>query len=416
MATSRAGTEVGAAQIEEARSAIAGLINRTPVLRLPEIDARCGGQIALKAECLQQSGSFKLRGASAKLALSARACARGVVAGSAGNHGRALALAARRRGVPCDLFVPRDAPVSKTEPARRLGARLHAREGDVDDCLRAAQEFAVAEGVELVHAFDDPQVIVGQGSVGLELLDDLPDLSLVVVPVGGGGLAAGVAVAVRSARPEVGVVGVQVEACAPFPDSLRGGHAEAVEPKRTVADGIAVKRPGDVTLPLVERWVDEVVTVGEDEVGDAMAMLLADAKLVVEGAGAVGLAALLSAAVAPVDGGTTAIILSGGNIDEEVLMAVARRSETLHGRGAVIFTRISDRPGSLARLLDRVAAAGANVIEVRHLREGLELHMAETGVELIVETRGPEHAADLVAALSDDGYEVEQRYPASGAR
>jgi threonine dehydratase len=406
--------DVGEAEIEQARKAISGLVTRTPALRVPEVDSRCGGPIALKAECLQQSGSFKLRGASAKLALSARACESGVVAGTAGNHGRALALAAGRQGVSCDLFVPRDAPVSKTEPARRLGARLHAWAGDLDDCLRAAGEFAAAEGVELVHAFDDPQVIAGQGSVGLELLEELSDLALVVVPLGGGGLAAGVAVAVRSARPEVGVVGVQVDACAPYPDSLSAGRAQAVEPKRTVADGIAVKRPGELTLPLVERWVDEVVTVGEDEVGDAMAMLLADAKLVVEGAGAVGLAALISGKVSPAGEGTTAVVLSGGNIDEEVLMAVARRSETLHGRGAVLFTRISDRPGSLARLLEKVAAAGANVIEVRHLREGLELHMAETGVELIVETRGPEHAAALVAALGDDGYEVEQRYPASG--
>jgi threonine dehydratase len=403
--------EVGEAQIEQARNAISGLVTHTPALRVPEVDARCGGRIALKAECLQQSGSFKLRGASAKLALSAKACAAGVVAGTAGNHGRALALAAGRRGVSCDLFVPRDAPVSKTEPARRLGARIHAWEGDLDDCLRAAREFAAGEGVELVHAFDDPQVIAGQGSIGLELLEDLSDLALIVVPLGGGGLAAGIAVAVRSARPEVGVIGVQVDACAPYPDSLSTGRLQAVEPKRTVADGIAVKRPGELTLPLIERWVDEVVTVGEDEVGDAMAMLLADAKLVVEGAGAVGLAALIAGKVSPAEQGTTAVVLSGGNVDEEVLMAVARRSETLHGRGAVLFTRISDRPGSLARLLERVAGAGANVIEVRHLREGLELHMAETGVELIVETRGPEHAEKIVAALAEDGYEVEQRYP-----
>ena len=338
-----------------------------------------------------------------------------MVAGSAGNHGQAVALAARRQDVGCDLFVPVDAPVSKTGPAARLGARLHTLEGTVDDCVAAAREFAAEHGVLFIHPFDDTDVIAGQGTVGLELLEQVDDLAQVVVPLGGGGLLGGIAVAVRAELPETRLVGVQVDACAAWPGSLDAGTPQATSAARTVCDGIAVKRPGELTLPLVERLVDEVVVVTDDEAGDAMAVLLAEGKLVVEGAGAVGLAALMCGRVEPVERGATAVVLSGGNIDEEVLMAVARRSETLQGRGAVLFTRISDRPGGLAQLLDQVASAGANVVDVRHLREGVALHMAETGVELVVETRGAEHAREIVESLREAGYAVEQRYPPDGS-
>ena len=387
----------------------------TPALRVRAIEERCGGSVALKAESLQQGGSFKLRGATAKLTASPEEGRRGVVAGSAGNHGQAVALAARRQGVGCDLFVPVDAPVSKTGPAARLGARLHTLEGTVDDCVAAAREFAAEHGVLFIHPFDDTDVIAGQGTVGLELLEQVDDLAQVVVPLGGGGLLGGIAVAVRAELPETRLVGVQVDACAAWPGSLDAGTPQATSAARTVCDGIAVKRPGELTLPLVERLVDEVVVVTDDEAGDAMAVLLAEGKLVVEGAGAVGLAALMCGRVEPVERGATAVVLSGGNIDEEVLMAVARRSETLQGRGAVLFTRISDRPGGLAQLLDQVASAGANVVDVRHLREGVALHMAETGVELVVETRGAEHAREIVESLREAGYAVEQRYPPDGS-
>jgi threonine dehydratase len=394
--------------VERAQGAIEGLITRTPTLRVARIDEACQGPIALKAESLQASGSFKLRGASAKLRSSAAACERGVVAGTAGNHGQAVALAARRQGVSCDLFVPVDAPVSKTAPAVRLGASLHPCEGSVDDCIEAARRFAEQEGVELIHPFDDPEVIAGQGTVGLELLEDTENLRKVIVPLGGGGLASGVAIAVKTGRPEVEVVGVQIEACAPYPESLAAGKPVACQATQTVADGIAVKRPGTVTLPLIGAWVDRVAVVGEDEVGDAMALLLAEGKLVVEGAGAVGVAALLGSHEPPAADGTTAVVLSGGNIDEELLIAVARRSETQHGRGVILFTTISDRPGSLARLLEWIAGSGANVVDVRHIREGVPLGMAETGVELILETRGAEHAEAIVASLTEHGYHVHE--------
>jgi threonine dehydratase len=399
---------VSLAGVERARDAIQGLITRTPTLRVARIDEACQGTIALKAESLQASGSFKLRGASAKLRSSAAACERGVVAGTAGNHGQAVALAARRQGVSCDLFVPVDAPVSKTVPAALLGASLHPCEGGVDDCIEDARRFAEREGVELIHPFDDPEVIAGQGTVGLELAEDTEDLRKVIVPLGGGGLASGVAIAVKTQHPEVEVVGVQVEACASYPGSLAAGKPVSFDSGQTVADGIAVKRPGAVTLPLIDAWVDRVVVVGENEVGDAMALLLGEGKLVVEGAGAVGIAALLGGHEPPAAEGTTAVILSGGNIDEELLIAVARRSETQHGRGVLLFTTISDRPGSLARLLERVAGAGANVVDVRHIREGVSLGISETGVELILETRGADHAEAIVASLTEHGYHVQE--------
>jgi threonine dehydratase len=393
--------------IERARAAIDGLVARTPTLRSEPVDTACGGALALKAENLQGSGSFKLRGASAKLRSSAAACERGVVTGTAGNHGQAVALAARRQGVSCDLFVPIDAPVSKTVPAARLGATLHVCDGTVHECVVEARAFAEQNGVELIHPFDDPEVIAGQGTVGLELLEDLPELRRVVVPVGGGGLISGIAIAVKARRPDVEVIGVQVDACAPWPQSLAEGRPVPVDAGETVADGIAVKSPGTVTLPLIEAWVDRILVVGEEEVGDAMALLLSEGKLVVEGAGAVGVAALLAGQLEPAPEGT-AVVLSGGNVDEEILMAVARRSETRHGRGVVLFTTISDRPGSLALLLERVAAAGANVVDVRHLREGVPMGINETGIEMILETRGTEHTESLVSALGDDGYRIHE--------
>jgi threonine dehydratase len=395
---------VSVEDVEQARERIAGLVTRTPTLLVPEIDARCGCPVAMKAESLQQSGSFKLRGASHKMLTSERARTHGVAAGTAGNHGHAVALAARRQGVSCDLFVPTDAPVSKTFPAERLGARVHAREGTVDDCVEAARVFAESNEVELIHPFDDPAVIAGQGTVGLELLEDVEDLARVVIPLGGGGLAGGIATVIKARLPQAEVVGVQVEACAAYPGSLEAGEPIAVSASQTVADGIAVKRPGRLTLPLIKRHVDRVVVVGEDEVGDAMALLLGEAKLVVEGAGAVGIAALMCGRVSREPGGTTAVVLSGGNIDEEWLVAVARRGEAQQGRGLIIFTTVADRPGSLAQLLGAVAATGANVSDVRHIREGLNLGIAETGVELILETRGSRHGKKIVAALTEAGY------------
>ena len=404
------GTEISGEEIAAAHAAIADDVIHTPTLSLPAIDEMLGGRIALKAENLQQTGSFKARGVSVKLASLGEECSRGVVAGTAGNHGRALAWAAKRRGIPCELFVPEDAPISKTEPAARLGAALTRCKGSVDDCVELAKERADADGLTLVHPFDDVKVVTGQAGIGLELLQDVPELAKVLVPLGGGGLASGVAIAIKSERPEVEVVGVQVEACASYPASLEKGEPVTVKPEATVADGIAVKRPGTLTLPLVERWLDEIAVVSDDEVGDAMAELLGEAKLVVEGAGAVGVAALAAGYEQPAANGVTAVVLSGGNVDESLLAAIARRSGSRHGRGAVLFTTISDRPGSLARLLEAVGATGASVVDVKHVREVVDLHVAETGVELILDTRDPEHTGQVIDDLSDRGYAVTRQH------
>lgn len=390
--------------IAAARDAIADVVRRTPVLPSLTLAERCGGTVALKAETLQRTGSFKIRGALAKLHALGSAAADGVVCASAGNHAQGVAEAARARGVRCEVFMPAEASLTKVEATRALGAHVELTGDDVEACLGAAQARARERGMAFVHPFDDPEVVAGQGTLGLELLEDVPDLAQVVVPLGGGGLASGVAIAVKSARPDVRVVGVQAEAVAPFAASMREGRVVEVAPALTIADGIAVKRPGELTLELVREWVDDVVVVPEDDIAEAMVLLLEKAKLVVEGAGAVGVAALLSGRAAPARSGTTCVVLSGGNVDAGLLATVARRHETEMGRRLVVLVRVPDRPGALARLLGRVAAEGANLVDVQHLREGIDLHVRETGVQLVLETRGREHADAVFAAIADAGY------------
>ncbi|MEA2271775.1 MAG: threonine dehydratase [Solirubrobacteraceae bacterium] len=405
MAASRT-REVTVADVERARLAGRDLVRHTPVLSSTTLSEEYGGDVVLKAESLQRTGAFKLRGALAKLAALGDACGAGVAAGSAGNHAQALAYAARARGVPCEVYMPTDASIAKAEGAAALGATVRLVGSSVEECMEAARERAREAGLAFVHPFDDPDVIAGQGTIGLELLEDVPDLAKVLVPLGGGGLASGTAIAVKSARPEVEVVGVQVEAFAPFPESLRRGEPVTVESALTIADGIAVKRPGELTLALIAEWVDDVVTVGEDDVAEAMVLLLEKAKLVVEGAGAVGVAALMAGRVTPASTGATVLILSGGNVDAGLLAMVARRHETEAGRRLVLLTRLPDRPGSMARLLACVGDTGANLLDVQHVREALDLHVRETAVQLVLETRGPEHAAQVLKAVADAGYET----------
>lgn len=398
---------VTAQDVQRARRAVADVVRHTPVLASATLTERCGGEVVLKAESLQRTGSFKIRGALNRLHALGDACAAGVVCGSAGNHAQALALAARERGVPCEVFMPTEAPIAKVEGAVALGAQVHLVGSSVDECIAAARERAAASGLGFVHPFDDPDVVAGQGTLGLELLEDLPDLATVVVPLGGGGLLSGVAIAVKSARPEVRVVGVQIESCASYPASLEAGAPVATPGSRgTIADGIAVKRPGDLTLALVRQWVDEVVVVEEDATAEAMVLLLERAKLVVEGGGAVGVAALLGGQVAAATSGTTCVVLSGGNVDPGLLAVVARRHETEAGRRLVLFGRIADRPGGLAALLELVGRTGANLVDVEHVREGVDLHVRETAVQLVLETRSAAHAQRVVAAVADAGYDA----------
>lgn len=398
---------VTAADVAHAFRAVEGVVRHTPVLPSATLTDRLGAPVVLKAENLQRTGAFKVRGALAKLTALGDRCARGVVLGSAGNHAQGVAWAARERGVPCTVFMPAEASIQKAEGAQELGADVRLVGETVDDAVAAALRHAEEHGLPFVHPFDDPDVVAGQGTLGLELLEDVPDLDTVVVPVGGGGLCSGVAIAIKAARPDVRVVGVQVASCAAVPASLRAGQpVEAAGVVPTLADGIAVKRPGRLTLGLLAEHVDDVVVVPEDDVAEAMVLLMEKAKLVVEGAGAVGVAALLGGQVAARGSGTgtTCVVLSGGNVDAGTLALVARRHETEVGRRVVLFTRVPDRPGALARLLDCVARTGANLVEVDHVREGVDLHVRETAVQLVLETRGPEHAAAVQEAIAGAGY------------
>src|SRR4051812_31303387 len=359
---------VTAAHGRAVRAAVATVARHTPILSTRTFSERAGGTVVLKAENLQRTGSFKVRGVAAKLeALGEQGCANGVVAASAGNHAQALAAAAQVRGVPCEVFVPSDAPMAKVEAARGQGATVHIHGTSVDECLHAARERAETGGLAFVHPFDDPAIVAGQGTLGLELLEDVPDLAQVVVPVGGGGLCSGIALAIKAVKPDVRIVGVQAEACAPFRESLARGEPIEAASALTIADGIAVKRPGGLTLRLLRELADDMVIVSEDATAEAMALLLERCKLVVEGAGAVGVAALLGGQVQPAAEGVTVAVLSGGNVDAGLLAAIARRHETEHGRRMVMLTRIADRSGALARLLATVAETGANLVDVSHV-------------------------------------------------
>jgi threonine dehydratase len=394
--------------LEVARRAIASVAVRTPTIDCAELAGPAGGRVALKAESLQGTGSFKLRGALAKVAALGERAAGGLVVASAGNHARAVAAAARISGLSCEVFMPRDAAVSKVAAVERLGAQVQLAGSSVEEALERAAARVAETGAALVHPFDDLDVIAGQGTIGLELLADVPDLARVVVPVGGGGLASGIGIALRRAHAEVELVGVQARACAPYLDALRdpgsGSGAETLAGV-TIADGIAIKRPGRLTLPLLRELLDGLETVSEDEIAGAMVFLAERAKLVAEGAGAVAVAALFSGRLPPVDGSTVAIV-SGGNVDSGLLAGLLRRQETEEGRRVRIFTRVPDRPGGLAELLNLVAQARANLVSLEHVREAVALHVHETGVELTLETRGPAHTEDVRAALRQAGYEV----------
>jgi threonine dehydratase len=377
--------------VEQAEGMLRNFVRKTPVLRAGELSRRFGGPVVLKAENLQHTGSFKLRGATNRMAqLSRSEVAGGVVTASAGNHGQAVALAARRLGNPARVFMPAEAPLAKVAAVRGYGGDVRLVEGDYHDAENAAHAAAEQDGLTFLAPFDDPDVIAGQGTIGLEIARQAPATKLVVVPVGGGGLASGVAIALGAKLSDVSVVGVQAEA--------RSGS--------TICDGIAIKRPGSVTGPLLDRYLDEIVTVDDDQVAEAMVLLLERSKLVVEGAGAVGVAALMHGKIAPPPSGETCVILSGGNVDASLLAECIRLGETAAGRRLVLFTTVPDRPGGLARMLRIVAEHGANVVDVTHLREGMDLHVRETALQLVLQTQGPDHNARIIAVIEAEGFPV----------
>jgi threonine dehydratase len=395
--------------IERARPNVGRVAIRTPMFNSRVLSEHVGSRVVYKAENLQRTGSFKVRGVSNKLAALGDRARSGIVVASAGNHAQAAAFVAAQLGVGCEVFMPAEASIAKSEATIAYGATVHLGGEGIDDCLEMARARVAEAGTVLVHPFDDAAIIAGQGTLGLELVEDVPDLSCVVIPLGGGGLAGGIALAVKSLRPSVRVVAVQAASVAPFPASIAAGRPIEVSAAATLADGISVKRPGELTLPLISSYVDEVVTVGEDEIADAMVLCLERAKLLVEGAGAVGVAALLSDRIQIDAGssGTTVVVLSGGNVDTGLLAPAIRRHETRSGRRLVLFARMSDRPGQLARLLTCVGNSGANVWEVEHLREGFDLHVRENAVHLVLETRNPAHARAVISDARAAGFDVD---------
>ena len=388
MATTETGPTL--ADIQEARRRLAGIARETPVYPSETFSRRVGRDVLLKAENLQRTGAFKVRGAANKIGtLSAAERAPGVVAASAGNHGQAVAWAAREAGIQARIYVPQDAPMAKVEACRTYGSEL-IMSGDSFEAALAAAEADVEEtGATFIHPFEDPVVIAGQGTIGLELADQVPEADTFVIPVGGGGLSSGIALALRAMRPEVRIVGVQA--------GLSGF---------TIADGIFVKQPGELTMAILDEVLDAMVEVDDELISEAIVLLLERAKLVVEGAGAVGVAALLAGKVG--GSGPVAVVLSGGNIDPTLLISVMRRGLTLGGRYLVLRTRIPDRPGELVKLLSLIAEARGNVVSVEHHREGMDLPVAETEVELTLITRDQEHCTVLLDEMRSWGYAVER--------
>jgi threonine dehydratase len=379
------------ADIEAAREQVTGRARVTPIYGSETLSRLTGRKTWLKAENLQRTGSFKVRGAVNKLSMMTEAeRAAGVVAASAGNHGQAVAWAARELGTKATIFMPQDAPMAKVEATRNYGARTVLAGAGFDEALAEAQASVAETGATFLHAFEDPAVIAGQGTIGLELADGLPDVETFLLPIGGGGLASGIAIALRTLKPGCRLVGVQAG------KTGRG----------TIADGIHVKHPGELTMAILEELLDEIVHVEDDEIAQAIVFLLERSKLVVEGAGAASLAALLAGRA----GGTGEVcaLLSGGNIDATLLISVMRHALTSAGRYLVVRTYVPDRPGGLLQLLELIAAERGNIVDIEHHREGMNIHLAETEVQLTVVTRDEEHCAQVCRAMEAQGFRVER--------
>ena len=394
---------VSGAEVEAAAELLADVVRHTPLWHSRGLADRVGGPVWLKCENLQRTGSFKIRGAYTRISrLSDAERARGVVAASAGNHAQGVALAARLLGCSATVFMPESAPLPKVAATRAYGAEIRLGGPTLTEALGAAAEHAERTGAVLIHPFDHVDVIAGQGTVGLEVLEQCPDVATVLVCAGGGGLVSGVAAAVKSRRPDVRVVAVQAEGAAALPGSLAAGRPVPLSAMATMADGIAVASPTDITLAHVRGLVDEVRTVSEEDLSRALLFCLERAKLVVEPAGVAAVAAVLAdpRAFAP----PVVAVVSGGNIDPVLLLKVVQHGMAAAGRYLSLRLRVPDRPGSLAGVLAALAAAGANVLEVEHERTATRLDVGEVEVFVVLETRGPDHATDVVAAMTQAGY------------
>ncbi|ARI52580.1 threonine ammonia-lyase [Streptomyces sp. S8] len=391
--------------VRGAQKMLSGVARATAMEGSRHLTELVGAPVHLKCENLQRTGSFKLRGAYVRISgLTPVERAAGVVAASAGNHAQGVALASSLLGVRSTVFMPVGAPLPKVAATQEYGAEVRLHGQVVDETLAAAQEYAARTGAVFIHPFDHPDIIAGQGTVGLEILEQCPEVRTIVVGIGGGGLAAGMAVAVKALRPDVRIVGVQAEGAAAYPPSLAAGHPVSLDDPVTMADGIKVGRPGDVPFTVIGELVDEVRTVSEDELSSALLLCLERAKLVVEPAGASPVAALLSDPKA--FRGPVVAVLSGGNVDPLLLQRVLRHGMSAAGRYLSLRLRLTDRPGALATLLAALTVADANVLDISHVRTDPRLGLTEVEVDLHLETKGPRHCEEVEAALRAEGYRV----------
>jgi threonine dehydratase len=392
----------------DARGRVEETARRTPLDYSHTFSDMTGAEVHLKLETFQRTGSFKIRGATNRIkTLGDEEKSAGVVTASAGNHAQGVALAATKSGVDSKIVMPENAPISKIKATRDYGATVVLHGDDYNDAQAKAHEIEEAEGRTYVHAFDDDMVMAGQGTIGLEIVEDLPELDTVVVPIGGGGLIAGIATAVKARNPEARVVGVQAEGASSAAQSLRKGEVHTLDSVDTIADGIATRSVGEKTFEVIEERVDEVVTVSDSEIAVAVTLLLERAKTLVEGAGAVALAALLSGAFDYEEDEVIVPALCGGNIDMNTLTTVIMRGLVETGRYVKIRTVLEDRPGALDDLIDVISGQQANIYGIQHDRTSRDIGMNAAEVELDLETRGPEHVDELLSALRDGGFDVE---------
>jgi threonine dehydratase len=400
---------LGIGSIAEARQRLGDQVVHTPCTPSEGFGELFGGHAWFKFENLQRTGSFKDRGALNRiLTISAAERRAGVVAASAGNHAQGVSYHAGRLGLRATIVMPERTPLIKVTNTERFGATVILHGRSYDEAMQKALEIRDETNATLVHPFDDPEVIAGQGTIGLELLEQCGEMDLLVVPVGGGGLIAGTAMAIKASRPDVRIIGVEAES---IPAALRAreaGHIVSIPAGETIADGIAVRRIGEVTFPLIERWVDDLVTVGEEEIASAVLLLLEREKTVVEPAAAVGLAAVLAGKAGAVAGKNVVLVLSGGNIDVNLLSRIIDRGLTNDGRLAVLNVRVQDRPGVLAALTACIAENGANILRLDHRRGSHGLWLTDVDVELMLELRGQSHLDELVEALISAGYTVQR--------
>jgi threonine dehydratase len=395
--------------INEAREILDGVIVQTPILVDGRLSTDTGVESYLKAECLQKSGSFKIRGAYNKIhRFSEAEKSRGVIAGSAGNHAQGVALAAMLHNIKATIVMPKHAPLTKVIATKSLGADVILHGETFDEAVAYSRELCEEKGFIYVHAFDDDLIIAGQGTIGLEIVRDLPDVTVIVVPIGGGGVISGTAIAAKTLNPKIRVIGVQAENCAPMKPSLAEGKPVEIKFQSTIADGIAVKRPGIKTLEIIGKYVDEIVTVTEEEIARGIFHCVQNNRLVVEGAGAAGLAALLAKKIELSPHDKVCAVLCGGNIDANLLSRILEQVLVRQGRYIFLKLLVVDRPGMLATLLNHVADTSANVIEVFHRRAMWLAPLGRVGIEMLLEVRDEEHAHDVCGHLEKVGYHVER--------